>query len=55
MGTELSLKIAFGKMIIFTLLIISVHKYVRSFHLLISSFFLQRLEVIVIQTLHLLT
>ena len=37
MGIALNLKIAFDKMAIFTMLILSIHYYGRSFHLLRSS------------------
>jgi hypothetical protein len=37
MGITLNLKIASGRMAIFTILILPSHKHGRSFHLLISS------------------
>jgi hypothetical protein len=35
MGTALNLQIAFGKMVIFTLLILQIHVHERSFNVLI--------------------
>jgi hypothetical protein len=54
MRIALDLYIAFGKTAIFTLFILHVYEEGRSFHLLKSDFFLQRLEILVIQIFHLL-
>jgi hypothetical protein len=55
MGIALNALIAFVEMAIFNMLILPIYKHERSFHLLKSSnFFLQGLEVIIIQIFHLL-
>jgi hypothetical protein len=53
----LNLKITFGRMAIFTILILLIHEHGRSFHLVIFSsvsFFLQCLNVFYIQIFHFL-
>lgn len=46
-------RLHFGKMAIFTMLILLVHEHGRSFHLMIfPSFILQRFEVLVLQIFH---
>jgi hypothetical protein len=56
MGIELNLRIALGKISIFTILILPIHEYGRSFRHLRCSLisFFQRLGVLIIQIFHFL-
>ena len=55
MGIELNQQIAFGKMAIFTMLILLIYEHRKYFHLLDTfiNVFLHRLEVLVTQFFHL--
>ena len=54
MGIALNLYIAFGKIAIFTTLILPTQEHGRSFHFsgVVFNFFLQRFKVLVIQVFH---
>jgi hypothetical protein len=55
MRIALNLEITFGELAMFTKLMLLIHDHGRSFHLLkVFNFFLQRLDVLVIQIFHLL-
>ena len=53
-GISLTLYIAFGRMVIFTVLILPVHEHGMSFYLRCLYLSLQRFKVFIVEVLHVL-